>query len=180
MSEHYFTCPKCGGHHFGRDTAPGGVLLDTVQCHNASDGQPFFALEDWVAAGKPKQKPCKWHGEWPVRKGAELILAERERQVSKEGWTQEHDDQHEHGELARAAAVYAVVEQGNVISILRDLRNLHGPGWPWEREWFKPFKKGNPNNFPEVDRIQCLVKSGALIAAEIDRLLRKEAKDSKQ
>lgn len=105
--------------------------------------------------------------------GIELIAAERERQVSQEGWTPEHDDQHEHGELSKAAAVYAVVEQGNIIRTLRSLRSLYGAGWPWEREWFKPFKKGNPNNFPEVDRIQCLIKAGALIAAEIDRLNRK-------
>lgn len=71
MDEHYFTCPRCGGHHFGRDTAPGGVLLDTVACHNASDGQSFLALDDWLAAGKPKQKACGWRGVWPVEEVSE-------------------------------------------------------------------------------------------------------------
>jgi len=36
------------------------------------------------------------------------------------------------------------------------------PIWPWEKSWWKP----TPN-----DRVKELVKAGALIAAEIDRLL---------
>jgi hypothetical protein len=36
-------------------------------------------------------------------------------------------------------------------------------GWPWDAEWFRPVPK---------DRIRELVKAGALIAAEIDRLNR--------
>lgn len=67
MNEHYFTCPKCGGHYFGRDTL-NGEMLDTVKCHNASDGQAILALDDWLAAGRPRQKPCGWRGEWPVKK----------------------------------------------------------------------------------------------------------------
>lgn len=103
--------------------------------------------------------------------GAAMIMRERLRQVSQEGWTPEHDDEHSHGELAKAAAVYAIVEQGNVIRVIE---NPHGAGWPWERQWFKPFEN-NPNiTFPCVDRIRCLVKAGALIAAEIDRLQRLE------
>ena len=100
--------------------------------------------------------------------GTALIARERLRQVSQEGWTLEHDDKHSYGELAKAAAVYAIVEQTNVIRILENLRSF---GWPWDREWFKPFAKPD-GTFPEVDRIGCLVKAGALIAAEIDRLQR--------
>lgn len=100
--------------------------------------------------------------------GTALIARERLRQVSQEGWTLEHDDKHSYGELAKAAAVYAIVEQTNVIRILENLRSF---GWPWDREWFKPFTKPS-GFFPEVDRIGCLVKAGALIAAEIDRLQR--------
>ncbi len=40
--------------------------------------------------------------------GAEMIAAERERQVSEEGWTAEHDDEHIMGELAAGAACYAL------------------------------------------------------------------------
>lgn len=40
--------------------------------------------------------------------GIELIAAERKRQVESEGWTPEHDDQHDSDEMAMAAAVYAM------------------------------------------------------------------------
>jgi len=34
------------------------------------------------------------------------VLAERQRQVTAEGWTPEHDDSHKAGSLAAAAACY--------------------------------------------------------------------------
>ncbi len=84
--------------------------------------------------------------------GIELIAAERQRQVTAEGWTAEHDDQHNGGEMAFAAMCYA------------DPDGLSEPDiyWPWEAEWWKP----------SGDRVRNLVKAGALIAAEIDRLER--------
>ncbi len=91
--------------------------------------------------------------------GAQLIAAERERQMAEEGWTPEHDDDHRHYELAKAGATYALY--AGVGPWLQEIAPLT---WPWEREWFKP--AGNR------DRIRDLVKAGALIAAEIDRLSR--------
>lgn len=79
--------------------------------------------------------------------GAERISAERQRQVVREGWTAQHDDrEHSHGELTQAALCYLT---GNKA------------GWPWEMSWWKP----------SADRVRDLEKAGALIAAEIDRLL---------
>ena len=40
--------------------------------------------------------------------GIEAIAAERQRQIEAEGWTPGHDDTHDRGELARAAACYAL------------------------------------------------------------------------
>ena len=37
------------------------------------------------------------------------VLAERARQIAAEGWTPEHDDEHDGGELARAGAAYALM-----------------------------------------------------------------------
>lgn len=80
--------------------------------------------------------------------GAELIAAERQRQIDAEGWSQKHDDDHDQGEMADAAACYA----------------LGSPDfWPWEWKWWKQ----------SGDRKRDLVKAGALIAAEIDRLQRR-------
>ena len=70
--EHYFTCPQCGGHHFGRDITSDLDGADTVQCHNRVDGQPFIDdLKDWIDAGKPRQKACGWRGVWPVKETSE-------------------------------------------------------------------------------------------------------------
>lgn len=91
--------------------------------------------------------------------GAWLIVKERERQLHGENWSAHHDDQHVDGELSDAAACYAMGvkwrnHEGTIPSRM----------WPWEINAWKP---GN--------RIRELMKAGALIAAEIDRLTRAES-----
>jgi len=80
--------------------------------------------------------------------GADLIAAERQRQIDAEGYDPAHDDAHTNGELGEAATAYI---QGD------------GSWWPWDNEW-KPWD----------GRVRSLVKAGALIAAEIDRVQRAE------
>ncbi|MDR7867788.1 MAG: hypothetical protein RIN56_13320 [Sporomusaceae bacterium] len=91
-----------------------------------------------------------------MTKGVQLIAEERQRQIDQEGWTAEHDRQHSRGELAIAAGCYAFPQ------IVRMAWGMAQRLWPWGLEWWKPC--------PE-DRIYELQKAGALIAAEIDRLL---------
>jgi hypothetical protein len=91
--------------------------------------------------------------------GIELITEERQRQTEKEGWTAEHDARHESGDLAHAAAAYASAELYRRTTSKGYDNTPHI--WPFEKKWWKP----SPDN-----RIKELVKSGALIAAEIDRL----------
>lgn len=86
-----------------------------------------------------------------------LIAAERRRQVEKEGWTPEHDDTHTDGELAGAAACYAMWGD----------QKRPPSRWPWDPGWWKPGS----------DPLRRLVKAGALIAAEIERLQRADADD---
>lgn len=93
-----------------------------------------------------------------VLNGAEMIAAERLRQVEDEKYDHQHDDLHPNGELARAAYAYVAV----VLNANR-LEDIAGVIWPWDGRSFKP----KPN-----DPIRNLTKAGALIAAEIDRLLR--------
>lgn len=88
-----------------------------------------------------------------------LIAAERQRQLEDEGWLEEHDDTHDSGELALAAASYALPPDYPG----RDPIYGSPDSWPWLEFWWKP----SPN-----DRIRELVKAGALIVAEIDRLQR--------
>lgn len=88
--------------------------------------------------------------------GSELIAAERERQVSVERWSADHDDEHYDGVLVNAAIAYAINGSPNSPPPQR---------WPWDAKWWKP----------SSDPIRNLVKAGALIAAEIDRLQRASA-----
>ena len=44
--------------------------------------------------------------------------------------------------------------------------------WPWEFAWWKPAVKTRSERKARESRIRELVKAGALIAAEIDRLQR--------
>lgn len=106
-----------------------------------------------------------------MKTAIELIAEERQRQIEAEGWTPEHDDAHEEQELAGAAACYAMPAGRRELATetidMYDEAVLDYPlDWPWSREWWKP----TPN-----DRIRELVKAGALIVAEIERLQRLEA-----
>ena len=112
--------------------------------------------------------------------GAELIAAERQRQITSEGWTAEHDDGHTRGELAAAGACYALLCTRWSHSSILDKQLVRSVLWPWDDEWFKPADYPDPPYSRTVfddRRVKDLVRAGALIAAEIDRLRRKGASD---
>lgn len=100
------------------------------------------------------------------------VMNERDRQWNEEHFDPAHDDQHQKGELARAAATYALAasfsdffRSGRNLNdkIKREYENLQFSQlrqlWPWDWCWWKP-----------TDRRRDLVKAGALIIAEIERL----------
>jgi hypothetical protein len=139
--------------------------------------------------------------------GVELIATERRRQIEVEGWTPEHDDEHDSAQLAMAGAAYATAaravvhtlqycrgrgrehaerqsdpaERERLLQLCAEdeadpLNNYYGRNddgsvrpprfdWPWDASWWKPSN----------DPVRNLVKAGALIAAEIDRLQRAAA-----
>ncbi|KKK78159.1 hypothetical protein LCGC14_2846350 [marine sediment metagenome] len=97
-----------------------------------------------------------------MKTGSELIAEERQRQVEQEGWTAKHDNMHRGFELSKAGAAYALDVAGE--------RVFAKTVWPWANEYWKPTIKNNERN--EDDDIRQLVKAGALIVAEIDRLQR--------
>lgn len=102
-----------------------------------------------------------------MKTGAELIADERKRQIEVEGWSAEHDTQYKNYELVAAAMCYCQPESTRTYNRLwkSDAKpdNIMAPpgNWPWDKEWWKP----TPD-----DRVRELVKAGALIAAEIDRI----------
>ena len=152
----------------------GGVMITLralcfAQCIDAEE-QGYIELErisdpDTMAAirtkqaNKPKMSPLP---ERPISQALADIKAERIRQIDKEGFTPVHDDYYDNGELATAAVAYAALAG-------RALRDTTGPTkykrgtapiiWPWADGWFKP-------TTPRRD----LVKAGALIVAEIERM----------
>ncbi len=107
------------------------------------------------------------------RPGAQRIADERSRQVSAEGYDAKHDDEHDAGELALAAICYAAAGVERVF-VRRDFARgvSYVDPWPWGNGDARPFGKAPTR----AESIRMLEKAGALIAAEIDRLLRKEKK----
>ena len=97
--------------------------------------------------------------------GAELIAEERRRQMSVEGWTPDHDAKHRGKQLAKAACSYLISHCDPDEDACGDLSESRPTwDWPWAMKWWKPSK----------EPVRNLVKAGALIAAEIDRLLAAE------
>lgn len=96
-----------------------------------------------------------------MSKALEDISAERKRHIKEEGWTFDHDDQHAKGELAAAASCYSLPPQQRSAYWSNSVPRY----WPWHHSWWKP-----------GDRRRELVKAGALILAEIERLDRASAK----
>lgn len=88
--------------------------------------------------------------------GIGRIARERARHLTVHGWTAEHDDTHDLGELACAGASYALLH--TPVADPTGIPHF----WPWGPEDYKP----------SDDPIRNLEKAGALIAGEIDRLLR--------
>jgi hypothetical protein len=96
-----------------------------------------------------------WGGK--MSKAIEDVANERLRQKSALGWTEAHDDNHVHGTLAMAAVSYALPS---------NTPDCAPPKWwPWNERWWK-----------SRDYRTNLVRAGALIIAEIERLDRAAGK----
>ena len=92
----------------------------------------------------------------------ELVKNERIRQIKEEGYSWRHDDQQTAHQLSDAAIIYATPAS---------LRQEIMYEWPWDEKFFKPDKTCTYDG-----RIRELTKAGALICAEIDRLIRLKAR----
>jgi len=97
--------------------------------------------------------------------GSELIAAERTRQIEVEKWLPQHYDEHFDCQLSLAARAYIHVAVCEA-SFGADVKDFHLVPNDWPVDWPRLFFK------PSDDPIRNLVKAGALIGAEIDRLQR--------
>lgn len=101
------------------------------------------------------------------------ISLERWRQKTVEGWSVEHDDDHEGGEMAQAAACYAdpspdlILHANEIGNITFGVGRFIPKRWPWAVAWWKP-----------KNRRRDLIRAAALIVAEIERLDRAQERAS--
>lgn len=133
------------------------VYANWNACRSALDEiKDVFQQIDWdaenelaelLAAAPGKEVPQAWHD----------VQAERRRQIEAEGWTPEHDDAHSHGQMARAAACYALA--GSSAPNDGTAALLVSLAWPWDEQWWKPSTARRD-----------MVKACALGLAEIERL----------
>lgn len=128
-----------------------GPIAPIVERHALKVGSPLYAAPQPLPAAQGDA----------LTQAARDVLAERQRQISAEGWTPEHDDEHDLGQLARAAAAYAAQSRCAEDAELSCEPTIY---WPWHRKWWKP-----------NSRRGMLVKAGALILAEMERMDRADA-----
>ena len=98
--------------------------------------------------------------------GEQRILNERLRQIRVEGYGETHDDAHDKGQIYLAAKAYLEATHRT------DLGEILENEWPWEAYFFKPYMPRSTVSGEVVDTEKCLIKAGALILAEQDRLSR--------
>lgn len=123
----------------------------------------------------------------PTQDMLNRIADERMRQVVVEGWTHKHDDSHTGQELAYAAACYAAprpIATGAMSHVEVRMRDA----WPFEAGWDKrdrPPGAGMISSWADEDfkdagytavRLRELAKAGALIVAEMERIVRAEGR----
>lgn len=142
--------------------------LDSSDRHS----ELFFSLEATQALRncldlvlplpKAELSVSMWSTQLAGSEGVYRIANERARQINVEGYTLDEDRSYSQPSLAWAALCYARPEHGEA--------RKHAPReWPWDPKWWKP------GDGSRAGRIRELEKAGALIAAEIDRLLALES-----
>lgn len=171
----YQHCEECNSRPDADDVARYQELGRVTSIPNSIEVSLSQGCQDYITSGFGTCRQCgapKDRHPEPISildgpSALEDIADERVRQMTVEGWTVEHDDQHRNGELAVVASCYADWSRysGCTRSHFKELMVLPD-GWPskWHGGWWKP-------TTPRRD----LVKAGALIVAEIERLDRVEA-----
>lgn len=94
-----------------------------------------------------------------IFEGTDPIAAERYRQIVDKRYTAADDDRYTGGQLMRAAMCYLWWEHPEKSPPLGS--NGIPVGWPWLLLYWKP-----------KDRVRNIIRAGALMMAEIDRLRR--------
>lgn len=141
---------------------------ETPSCH-ICDGGLFVCADCGAAEIETEERICTGAALATTAGEANVIAeiaAERRRQVEVEGWTAEHDDEHVDGSLATVAAAYADKNRQMTTFSTEGYDGAYRDHpipkcWPrsWQPSWWKPSTTRRD-----------LIKAGALIVAEIERL----------
>lgn len=141
-----YHCPECGtlikSVEGGPDPRTGGRMSRALPCGHVIDFRTALAANVDVVV-----RPTN---------GANLIVAERRRQVEEEGYTPEHDAAHDSADLPWAAWAYLDRAVGAVPADPLTPPQVWPDGWEWK---------------PDKSPTRMLIIAGALIAAELDRRL---------
>lgn len=95
----------------------------------------------------------------PLSPTMQAVIAERFRQIDQEGWSTDHDDKHNRGELAQAGASYLLHAGTESVTVPHE--------WPWTAEWWKPngyrrdLVRGIALAIAEGERFDRMRKAGA-------------------
>lgn len=148
-------CSEFVAKGWGNEPAPGTRPLylhpsDGVKCNPD-------ACKDHIEHFSKEARDAYARGAEATSRAAQDVLAERRRQVDEEGYAPEHDDAHDKGEIAGAAACYALYRSHVAPEELMG-EGIIEMSWPWDADSWKP-----------KDRRHDLVRAGALIIAEIER-----------
>jgi hypothetical protein len=135
------------------------ALLDHwLQLANVCDDRNYDLMQE---TRNELDEAISKDGTWTF--AARDVLIERRRQITSERRTMGLDDATAHGQLSRAAACYALSgacpPSDGTAALLVSL------AWPWDESWWKP-----------TTQRRDLVKAGALILAELERLDRIEGR----
>lgn len=129
---------------------------------------PLLLREDGDSQGKRRA----------AMSGVIDIAVERQRQITDENWSHEHDDQHRDKSLALVAALYATPIPLQQVIVAPDGTVSTRDPWPWhfhDASTLEPLDNSWDKRKVHDERRR-LVIAGALIAAEIDRIDRAEAR----
>jgi hypothetical protein len=154
------------------NVAQGAVAVATVKVYETYTGQ-----NGWIEVTQEEYDRTKDKYEHRIRRvsappaqtaltdAARDVLAERCRQVEAEGFTTARDDGYADGQLAQAGAAYALAVADHTNHTINSGAAFYTRSpdiWPWSEKWWKP-----------TSPRRALVKAGALILAEIERLDRR-------
>ena len=160
MTENLMPCPFCNGKKLRiRDCeeviGTWEVACETCRASSSNEKTKKEAIKAWnKRAGDVKIYYGRINGRTMRRNIVREIIQERIRQITDEGYSMQHDDELDEGQLAEAGSVYASTRVG-------DRAENYPSGWV-----FKP-----------TERRRELIKAMALIMAEIERLDRKSKEE---